>query len=42
MGAYFRIGKLGYVFVFGGRNEEDQLLSSCEQYSVEESNSMVS
>jgi hypothetical protein len=37
MGAFFKTGRLGYVYVFGGRDEEDQLLSSCEQYSIEES-----
>ncbi len=35
MGAYFKIGKLGYIYIFGGRGEEEELLSSCEQYSIE-------
>ena len=34
MGAYFKIGKLGYIYVFGGRNEREELLNSCEQYSI--------
>lgn len=37
MGAYFKINKLGYIFVFGGRGEDEELLTSCEQYSIEES-----
>lgn len=29
MGVYFRMGKLGYVYVFGGRTENDETLSKC-------------
>jgi len=29
MGAYFKIGKLGYIFIFGGRDEDDNLLNTC-------------
>jgi hypothetical protein len=35
MGAYFNMGKLGYIYVFGGRDEDEGLLNSCEQYSIE-------
>lgn len=35
MGAHLRIDKLSYVLVFGGRDEDEELLNSCEQYSVE-------
>lgn len=35
MGAYFKIGKLGYIYIFGGRGENEELLNSCEQYSIE-------
>jgi hypothetical protein len=35
MGAYFKTGKLGYIYVFGGRDEKEELLNSCEQYSIE-------
>lgn len=38
MGAFFKTGRLGYIYIFGGRDEEDQLLASCEQFSIEESN----
>lgn len=41
MGAFFKTGRLGYIYIFGGRDEEDQLLSSCEQYSIEESKSLI-
>ena len=37
MGVFFKTGKLGYIFIFGGRGENEELLSSCEQYSLEES-----
>ena len=41
MGAYFKLGKLGYIYAFGGRGEDEQLLSSCEQYSIEESKDRI-
>jgi hypothetical protein len=34
MGAYFKIGKLGYIYVFGGRGEDEEPISACEQYSI--------
>lgn len=38
MGVYFSMGKLSYVFVFGGRGGDDETLTSCEKYSLYESN----
>ncbi len=29
MGAYFPMGKLAYVFIFGGRGEDDETLNVC-------------
>ena len=29
MGAYFKIGKLGYIYVFGGRREDEEPISAC-------------
>lgn len=29
MGAFFKTGRLGYIYIFGGRDEEDQLLDTC-------------
>ena len=36
MGAYYKVGKLSYVYVMGGRTENDQVLKSCERYSIQE------
>lgn len=29
MGVYLTIGKLNYVYVFGGRGEDDEILKHC-------------
>lgn len=29
MGAYCKTGKLGYVYIFGGRSEDDQTIPFC-------------
>ncbi len=34
MGVFFKAGKLGYVYIFGGRTENDETLNKCEKYSI--------
>lgn len=34
MGVYFPMGKLSYIYVFGGRGEDDETLTACEKYSL--------
>ena len=41
MGVFLKAGKLSYVFVFGGRTENDEIIKTCEKYSFEESNSFM-
>ena len=41
MGVFLKAGKLSYVFVFGGRTENDEIIKTCERYSFEESNSFM-
>jgi hypothetical protein len=35
IGAYFQIGKLGYIYVFGGRDENHETMVHCEKYSIQ-------
>ena len=34
MGVSFKAGKLGYVYILGGRTENDETLNKCEKYSI--------
>ncbi len=36
MGVFFPMGRLSYVYVFGGRGEDDETLTHCEKYSIYE------
>lgn len=35
MGVFLKTGKLGYVYVIGGRTENDSTSAKCERYSIE-------
>ena len=32
MGVFVRAGKLSYIYVMGGRTENDLIISKCEKY----------
>jgi hypothetical protein len=34
MGVFYKAGKLGYIYVFGGRSENDEAMTRCEKYSI--------
>ena len=41
MGVFMRAGKMSYVFIMGGRTENDEIIKTCQKYSFEESNSFM-